>query len=183
MRRLVLCVLLLLAIPSPAQAHAVGPGAGVELELVLVGAAAVVLGAIMLRAKGASRTPAWVVMGVGVALVGVGVVLPQLNDSTPPADISLAIESPKEGATVPSGKDVTVHVHISGATVATSPTDTGKGHLHLYVDDELQDMPYSTEPQVSLPPGEHEIRIEYVDPDHVAYDPPVEAAVTVTAKR
>ena len=56
-----------------------------------------------------------------------------------------------------------------------------RGHLHLYVDGKLQQMPYSTRTEVTLPPGPHELRVEYVDSRHVSFNPEVSWTVYVTA--
>lgn len=74
-----------------------------------------------------------------------------------------------------------MRVDLGGADIASSPDDDG-GHLHLYVDGELQQMPYSTTMQVRLKPGAHEIEVEYVDEEHVSYDPPFTARVSVRAR-
>jgi hypothetical protein len=42
-------------------------------------------------------------------------------------------------------------------------------------------MPYSTEAEIILDPGTHEIRVEYVDFRHVSYAPEVSATIQVTA--
>lgn len=44
-------------------------------------------------------------------------------------------------------------------------------------------MPSTLTTEVELEPGEHELRVEYVDPDHASYDPPVEQRITVTAEK
>jgi hypothetical protein len=42
-------------------------------------------------------------------------------------------------------------------------------------------MPYSTRTEVTLPPGPHELRVEYVDSRHVSFNPEVSWTVYVTA--
>lgn len=55
------------------------------------------------------------------------------------------------------------------------------GHLHLYVDGQLQQMPYGVKTEVTLDPGEHAIVVEYVDFQHLSFEPRVEKVVRVTA--
>jgi hypothetical protein len=62
-----------------------------------------------------------------------------------------------------------------------TPTDTTGGHLHLYINDKLQSMPYGLEVPVTLPPGSHTIKVEFVDERHAPYDPPIEVDTFVTA--
>ncbi|HEX2267704.1 MAG TPA: hypothetical protein VHI97_05825, partial [Actinomycetota bacterium] len=85
------------------------------------------------------------------------------------------------GARVDAASPVIVRVAVQNGSTATSPTDTTGGHLHLYLDGRLQQMPYTTEAQVQVTPGTHQVRVEYVDPRHVPFNPPVESSITITA--
>jgi hypothetical protein len=170
---------LLVFVPTPAYAHAVGSGAGVEIELLLVAVAVLFLGFRLRSAANAKPAAPWVAIGAGVALAILAFALPQVTQSSKSSDASLRIVSPTDGAELAAGKPVAIEVDVRGGTVATSPTDTGKGHLHIYVDGELQQMPFSTSAEVRLPAGEHDITVEYVDADHVSFDPSVQASVTV----
>jgi hypothetical protein len=164
-------------VPTPAYAHTVGPGGGVEIELLLVAGAAIFFG---FRAKPAAS---WIAMGVGVALAVAAVVVPRGSSSpSAPSDAAISIVTPTEGQVVQADKQIPVDVALTGLTIATSPTDTG-GHLHVYVDGTLEQMPYTTELKVKLSPGDHEITVEYVDPEHVSYDPKMQTSVVVTAQR
>jgi hypothetical protein len=78
---------------------------------------------------------------------------------------------------------VRIDVALGGATVARSASDTGKGHLHVYVDDQLQQMPYSTTTTVRLEPGSHRLTVEYVDPQHVSYSPRIATSTRVRVSR
>jgi hypothetical protein len=42
-------------------------------------------------------------------------------------------------------------------------------------------MPYSSEAEITLEPGTHEIRVEYVDFRHMSYVPEVSTTIRVTA--
>jgi hypothetical protein len=68
-----------------------------------------------------------------------------------------------------------------GGTPGHLAQDTEGGHLHLYVDRKLQQMPYSNEATVTVEAGRHELTVEYVDARHVSYNPPIDDTVVVTA--
>ena len=42
-------------------------------------------------------------------------------------------------------------------------------------------MPYSTEAEITVPEGTHSLTVEYVDHQHVSFDPPIEETIRVTA--
>jgi hypothetical protein len=169
-------------IPTPAYAHAVGPGGGVDIELLLVAGAAVFFG-FKLRSTGQAKPAAsWIAIGVGVALAVAAVVVPQGSNPSAPSDASILIVTPADGDTVAADKAIRVEVALTGVSIATSPSDTTKGHIHVYVDGTLEQMPYTTQPKVKLSPGEHEITIEYVDAQHISYNPPLQTSVKVVAE-
>ena len=171
----------LVLVPTPAYAHTVGPGAGVEIELLLVAGAVLFFG---FRLRSSPRVKRWVpgaTIGAAVALGAIAVALPATTSSSRPSNVSLRIVSPADGDRVPAGSPFEVHASVRGATVARSASDAGKGHLHVYVDGQLQQMPYSTTTDVRLPQGQHEIGVEFVDPQHVSYSPPIQTSVVVTA--
>jgi hypothetical protein len=169
-----------LLLPLPARAHTVGPGAGLEIELLLVGCAVLVVGVVALRSKRSRPWIGWGVVGTGLVLGALSVIVPQLG-STPRPGAKVAIVSPEDGSTVSSGQPVEIRVAVTGGSVARSPNDTSRGHLHLYLDGVLQQMPYSTTAEVTLKPGIHDITVEYVDPQHVSFDPPILATVELEA--
>jgi hypothetical protein len=117
---------------------------------------------------------------VGVVLFGLGLVV----DACPGPTASNAIVNiaePQAGQEVPSGQPVEVVVELENAAIALSPSDTSGGHLHLYVDGQLQQMPYSLDARIRLNRGRHEIRVEYVDFRHVSFSPEVSTTIEVTA--
>ena len=166
--------------PQPVLAHAVGPGAGVEIELLVLAAVVTVLGIARLSTTEARVWVAWTVIAAGVALGALSVALPRIGEPDRP-DATVTILAPRDGATVPAGEPVELRVEVNGGSIARSPTDTEKGHLHLYLDGELQRMPYSTTADVTFQPGVHDLTVEYVDPQHISYDPPIVATVEVEA--
>ena len=181
-RRVLVIALALWLLPSPAYAHAVGPGMGVEIELLLVAGAVLVFGYTLRSSENAKPWLPWAVMVLGAGLVALSFVLPRVTQPGRPSDVSLAIVSPPSGAELQSGP-VKIDVDLRGATVARSASDTGKGHLHVFVDNQLQQMPYSTSTTVRLKPGAHTLTIEYVDPQHVSYSPPIRTSTEVRVVR
>lgn len=167
-------------IPRPASAHAVGPGAGVEIELLVVAAVVSLVGIARLSSSESRQWAAWAIIAAGLALGALSVALPRLGGPARP-DATVAIVAPRDGTTVPAGEPVELRVEVMGGSVARSPADAEKGHLHLYLDGALRRMPYSTTAEVTLTPGAHDLTVEYVDPRHVSYDPPIAATVEVEA--
>jgi hypothetical protein len=79
------------------------------------------------------------------------------------AEMSLSIEEPQDGAQV-SGK-VNLAVSVQGAEIG--PPDTGAMHIHVYVDDSDQyDVVTATETTVSVPNGDHTVRVVLAQPNH-----------------
>jgi hypothetical protein len=66
-------------------------------------------------------------------------------------------------------------VRVANAPVARSPSSRSGGHLHLFVDGRLEQMPYGTESELRLEPGRHRITVEYVNFEHVSFEPRVVA--------
>ena len=120
----------------------------------------------------------WVVGGLGLAMAVFGLVTPTKKNP----EIYLTLLEPEPGATVAANQDVTLQVQVEGAKVAATPTAKEGGHLHLYVDDKLQSMPYGTNAAVRLTPGRHTLKVEFVDEKHVAYKPPIAVEAMVIAQ-
>jgi hypothetical protein len=99
---------------------------------------------------------------------------------------------PTDGATVPT--TFTVKFGLRNMGVAPAGTDkAATGHHHLLIDQELPalDQPMGgdimhfgggqTETEVTLEPGEHDLRLIVGDKNHVPHDPPVYSEqITVT---
>jgi hypothetical protein len=166
--------------PIAASAHAVGPSGGVDLEFLLVAVAVIVLGLRLRASKDVRPAAGYIAIAIGVALLGAALVVPRIGPPRP--NVSITIVSPEQGDTVPAGEPLTIDTTVTGAQIASSAKDTKSGHLHVYVDGQLQQMPYSTSTQIKLKPGDHAITVEYVDASHVAYQPPIDATVNVTAE-
>jgi hypothetical protein len=92
---------------------------------------------------------------------------------TSPAQIS--ITSPADGSTV-TGTMIHVVVDLTGAKVvqATSSNITPtEGHVHLYIDGNLQYMAYSLSQDFPVHPGTYTIKAEFVASDHFPFNPRV----------
>jgi hypothetical protein len=178
-RRGLVAGFLLWLLPAPAYAHAVGPGGGVEIELLLVAGAVLVFGYTLRSSENAKPWMPWAVIVAGFGLAVLSFALPQLTRPSRPSNVSLDIVSPVPGEELPSGRPVKIDVNLTGATVARSASATDKGHLHIYVDNQLQQMPFSTSTTVKLKPGEHKLTVEYVDPQHISYSPPIQSSTQV----
>jgi hypothetical protein len=151
-----------------------------NVVLLAVGAC-VALGGMALR----NRKPAAAAWGKGLAVLGVVLLgLGLVIDASPgptASDATVRIIEPSPGTEVAAGQPTEVAVELRNGTIALSPSDASGGHLHLYVDGQLQQMPYSTETKVTLEPGRHELRVEYVNAQHLSFSPEVATRIEVTA--
>jgi hypothetical protein len=163
----------------PVVAHIAGPE-GPNVPLMIAGGALILVAVVLSAAWKRSLTVGRWVMGVGLGLVVLGLVLGPFG--SPASDAAVSIVRPQAGERVPAGAPVEVEVALTGGEIATSPADREGGHLHLYVDGRLQQMPYSTVAEVELDPGPHTLRVEYVDNRHLSFDPEIDATVEVTAR-
>jgi Domain of unknown function (DUF4399) len=93
----------------------------------------------------------------------------------PSSPASLTVVEPKDGAIV-NGTTVHVVFDLQNATITTSTTthiQPDLGHIHLYVDNVLVSMNYQTQDDITLTPGAHALKGEFVASDHVPFDPRV----------
>lgn len=160
-------------------AHTVGGAGGVEIELGLLGLGFLAAAYFFRPSQVGNARTGVVCLLVGIALVAGAFVVPRVNKSTTRATVS--ISEPRDGDTVEAGV-VPVLVALEGGELATTPSATKGGHIHLFVDDQLVNMPYTLDLDVRLAPGEHAIKVEYVDLQHLSYDPPVLDTIEVTAR-
>ncbi len=158
---------------------------GPNTEILLLGIGMIVLAAVFFFQKSASRRASVVLLVLGAAAVTGAFTLassPGDGSSGDHHDVALSIASPADGATVDASAPVPFEIEIEGATLAAESNDEDAGHLHVYVDGSVVDMPSSLDPEVDLAPGEHEVEVEYVDSEHRALDPPVTDSIEVTAE-
>jgi hypothetical protein len=155
-------------------------GGIIEIELLLLGLGFLAAAFFFRPSQSGNARAAVVMLVVGIGLLAGSFILPQTRSAAPTSDATLQITSPQDGDTVEAG-EVTVTVDVEGGKIATGASSSG-GHLHIFVDDILESMPTSLNMEVELEPGEHEIRVEYVDTQHMSFVPPVQEVVTVTAR-
>jgi len=113
---------------------------------------------------------------------------PEVSGSVGPRPSSpavVAITAPAVGAS-PTGPSVHVVIALTGAEIvqATS-TDIrpDRGHVHLYVNNQLVSMNYGLEQDLPLAAGTYVLKAEFVASDHVPFNPRVwspEVYITVT---
>lgn len=170
---------------SHTNGGAVQPANGgdqLNVTLVIAGAVLTGIGIVLWALKKGGRWAAPAVAAAGVIVLSLGFIAPSLGGDGAGSDAVVSIVEPANGARVDAASPVTVRVALQNGSIATSPTDTEGGHLHLYVDGQLQQMPYSTEAQIQVTPGPHQLRVEFVDSRHVPFDPPVDTTITLTAE-
>jgi hypothetical protein len=122
---------------------------------------------------------------ISVVLVALAVALGSgafvLNRSPAESRVVRIVE-PNPGDTVAANDRVPLEVVLSGAPLATSASADEGGHLHVYVDGELVDMPTTLEPEVEMEPGRHTLTVEYVDNEHKRFDPRVTDQIEIRAR-
>ncbi|MEA2448041.1 MAG: hypothetical protein QOK47_1678 [Actinomycetota bacterium] len=154
------------------------------IPLVLVAVTLLVLGIVLRRAQMGPRIGSALIV-VGVAYGAAAVVVPRVTgaDRDRDRDVrpTVVIVQPSPGAIVPANTRFPIEIKLSNAEISTSSSDTENGHLHIYVDGRLENMPFTTTAEVKLTPGEHEIKVEYVDWQHVSYFPKVQTSIKVEA--
>lgn len=163
-------------------AHSGTAAGGVEIELLLLGLGFLAAAFFFRPSQTGNARSAVLCLLVGIALVTGSIAVPRLSGDDHSSAAQVAIVTPTDGAELVEDRPVNVRVELTNGTLARSASaDTG-GHMHLFVDGQLQSMPYSLEAQVTFERGERTLRVEYVDVRHVSYDPPVEDEVTVTVR-
>ncbi len=188
MKKLVTTVgFLSLALLTPASAFANGPdeaekAASVNVPFLVAGGIAAGVGVVLWLLKKGARWVAPATVAAGVIVLALGFIIRPGAGGEVNSEAVVSIVEPSNGERVDAGKPVSVRVALQNGSIATSPTDETGGHLHLYLDGKLQQMPYSMETKVEVPAGTHQLRVEFVDHQHVSFDPPVDTTITVTAK-
>lgn len=163
-------------------AHTLGEG-GPEIELLLVAVAMLVLGVIFFLQKSAKPVVS-VVLVVGAFAMGTGafVMGGESNGgdceatSSSSGDLAVRITEPADGSTVEANEDITLDIELEGAT-----GEAADGHFDVTIDGEPKAMTGESDPQISMPPGEHELQVEYVNSRHEQFDPPVSDTICVEA--
>lgn len=163
-------------------AHAGGGAGGVHVEFLVISVALVVFAVVLYFRENVKTSSSVILVVVGLGL-GAGAFVFS-SGGTDVSNVSMSIVSPDDGATVPAGEPIDVEVELQGAT--TEPTsatgDEITGHIHVFVDGQLLQMPTSTSTEIELEPGEHALAVEFVGDDHVSFEPRIVEAVEVTAR-
>ncbi len=132
------------------------------------------------------------VVGLGIAAVGclgVATILPFIigpgSLSRPASTGLLVIVSPRPGE-IFRGDPATVPVSLSLSDATIVPITTihvvpNQGHIHLYLDGSVVAMT-GLQTSLSVSPGTHTLRAEFVASDHGPFHPPVTAEVTFEAQ-
>jgi hypothetical protein len=155
-----------------------------QTTLLIIAGLAFVAAFVLRRVKDDMQAFGWGAFGVCIAVAAAAFIVHNVGGGgdVSSSDVRLSIVAPEEGATLPVGEPIAIEVEVEGAEIATSPQDQG-GHIHVYVDGTLEQMPVGATTTVTLKRGEREITVEYVDAQHAPLDPAVRTSITVTAER
>ena len=164
-----------------AHSGSAAPG-GVEIEVLLLGLGFLAAAWFFRPSQSGNARSAVLCLLLGLALVTGSIVVPRLDSDNHSSNAEVAIVMPEDQAELVEDEPVTVKVDLANGTIARSASAATGGHMHLYVDGKLQSMPYSLEAKVKFDRGEHTLRVEYVDAQHLSYEPPVSDEVTVTVR-
>jgi hypothetical protein len=104
----------------------------------------------------------------------------------PSSPAKVQIVTPTSGEVI-HGSVVPVRVRLENATIVAATTTNirpDQGHLHLYLDDQIESMNFSTSATLqAVKPGLHVLRVEFVASDHLPFDPRVIVQVAFEVKR
>jgi hypothetical protein len=93
----------------------------------------------------------------------------------PASPATLSITSPADGSIV-SGSTIHVTVDLQGAQVVQATSSNirpDQGHVHLYIDGNLQYMQYTLSQDFPVHAGVYTIKAEFVASDHFPFNPRV----------
>src|SRR5579864_6423684 len=91
----------------------------------------------------------------------------------PSTPVKITLLSPTSGEVV-HGTSVLVKVSITGGivtTVTTRDITPTKGHVHLYLDNQLIFMSYTLQQLITVKPGLYSMYAEFVAQDHFFFQP------------
>jgi hypothetical protein len=92
----------------------------------------------------------------------------------PSSPVKITLLSPASGSTV-QGTSVLVRVSVTGGEVTptvTSDITPTKGHVHLYLNNQLIYMSYTLQQEITVKPGvEYSMYAEFVAQDHFPFSP------------
>ncbi|MDQ4142792.1 MAG: DUF4399 domain-containing protein [Actinomycetota bacterium] len=159
-------------------AHAVG-SSGPHVEFLVMAGALLVLGVLFYVQKAVKPVVSVVLVVLAIAL-GSGAFF--LEEESVAQGRSVAITEPKPGDTVEADEPTTLLVAVNGGALAGESNEANAGHLHVYVDGAVVDMPSRSRMEVVLPRGRHTLAVEYVDAEHRPFDPVVKDEIEVEAR-
>jgi hypothetical protein len=139
----------------------------------------------MVKPRKLGRVPAAAVLASMFILAacskGAGAGGNQTSAARPSSPAVLKILSPTNGEVV-KGSDVKIEVSLTGARIVPATTThitPDRGHLHVYLDNQLVGMNFATSDHVTgVAPGMHVVRVEFVASDHRPLDTLVFTSVT-----
>ena len=184
----VLSGLYLVMTAQPASAHPItgGEASSLQIAITVVGTllALAGVGAAMVATGDSKRFTGDKTKlrrgGLALAVVGflVFVFGPDLFEPAqipcedrPATQASLEIASPNRNQ-VFTTQDVPLKLELEGGKVASLSSTENKedeGHLHISIDGRLASMTGEPEQVLQVPPGEHELEVEYVANDHAPF--------------
>jgi hypothetical protein len=170
-------------------AHSLTPG-GPDIEVMLIAVALLGLGiALFLQKSTKPYVPVVLLVlalavGAGSFAIGANSGAQATGTVAAPDDLSVEIVEPEGGATVPAGRPFNLEAQVNGGQlVADSDSDDPRrGHLHIFVDDQLISMPNVLIQEVELNPGSHTIVVEFTTADHRPFEPRITDEIEVTAR-
>jgi hypothetical protein len=165
----------------PELAHVLSGGGPLNVVLLLAGGLTAVAGVRLRERRPSAASAGKLLTVIGIAAFGLGLVI-DAGPAPTASNATVRIIRPSAGAVVPTDRPVDVEVDVENGSLALTANDTSGGHLHLFVDGQVRQMPYTTEAEITLTPGTHEIRIEYVDYRHLSFTPEVSTTIEVTAR-
>ena len=162
------------------SAHSVTPG-GPDIEFMVLAVAMFVFAIVLFFQKTAKRSVPVILIIMSMGMFAGAFALSGSPVSS--AGIKVAIRSPRQGEVVPANEPFRLDIALSGARLVRNTTSDPKaGHFHVFVDEELVDMPSSKTPDVTLDAGEHTIAVEFTRADHTSFSPRIIEKVEVTAR-
>ena len=191
LRRLVtgagLSALYLIALAGPAHAHPVTGGDATPPQIAITVAGTIVtLGGVAAALVATGDSPRFNGDrtklrrgGLGLAVVGFIAFLfgPDLLEpkavpcERPATEASIRILEPAQDQTLAS-QEVRLSLDLQGgriASLASTKNRPDEGHLHITVDGKLATMTGDAEQSLRVPPGKHELEVEYVANDHAPF--------------
>jgi hypothetical protein len=185
---LFLAALYLVVLAAPASAHPVTGGEASPAQIAITVAGTIItlagVGAALMATSESKRFSGDRTRlrrgGLVLAMVGFVVFLfgPDLFEPAvvpcedrPGTEATLEVLSPTAGQVLSSG-DVPLKLDLQGgkvASLASTKNVPGEGHLHISIDGRLASMTGEEDQVLQVPPGEHELEVEFVANDHAPF--------------